>query len=421
MKKYTFVDLFAGIGGFHQALSNLGFKCVCASEIDKAAIETYKKNFPHTPIIGDIKKNYTKLPEFDVLCGGFPCQPFSKAGKQAGFNDETRGNLFYTILDVLDLHPECKFIILENVKNLADKTENWGVIQSELKKRNFYITNKPIILSPHQFGIPQIRERVYILGIRKDIRNKDKLPNGTINVNDLGQLFSGSNKVCGNEDAKKILEPCNEPKYLLSDKEEKILNMWLDFKINTNFDTVGAPIWVEYFGYKLNDKQYNNFVDHKGQTINTMEKWKRNFALKNRYFYLKYKTFIDSWIEKNDVMNLPLGYKKLEWNCAGIKDIKDTIIQFRQSGIRIKKMNYFPALVAINNTPIIYDRFYKRFRKITPREAANLQSFNKNYQLGDDSKIYKQLGNAVNVKIIEKLMNKLVQLARSDKDEKTEY
>ena len=203
MNKYRFIDLFAGIGGFHQALTNLGCECVCASEIDEDAIKRYKENFPDTPVVGDINKTYSKLPEFDILCGGFPCQPFSKAGKQEGFEDKTRGNLFYRIMDVLDLHPECKFVILENVKNLADKTENWDIIQNELKQRNFYITDMPIILSPHQFGIPQIRERVYILGIRKDIRDEAKLPNGSIHMEDLGRLFSAED-ICSGDDTKKI-------------------------------------------------------------------------------------------------------------------------------------------------------------------------------------------------------------------------
>lgn len=122
---------------------------------------------------------------FDVLCAGFPCQPFSKAGAQRGFTDEVRGNLFYKIMEILDGHPEVKFVILENVRNLADKTENWDVITTELMKRNFYITEDPIILSPSDFGIPQIRERVYILGIRKDIRNNQILTNGYIHRIDL--------------------------------------------------------------------------------------------------------------------------------------------------------------------------------------------------------------------------------------------
>lgn len=173
--RFKFVDLFAGVGGFHQAMRYLGGECVMAAEINQECVKTYKLNFKTSEkeIRGDVKKiDPTSIAPFDVLCAGFPCQPFSKAGAQQGFQDKTRGNLFYTIMDILDAHPEVKFIILENVRNLADKSENWDIITSELMKRNFYITKEPVILSPSDFGIPQIRERVYILGIRKDIRNE---------------------------------------------------------------------------------------------------------------------------------------------------------------------------------------------------------------------------------------------------------
>ena len=167
--RFRFIDLFAGIGGFHQAMRYLGGECLMAAEINEECVKTYTLNF--TTIEKEIRRDVRKIDpksiaSFDVLCAGFPCQPFSKAGQQQGFNDKTRGNLFYKIMDILDAHPEVKFVILENVRNLADKTENWGIITSELMSRNFYITEDPVILSPSDFGIPQIRERVYILGIR---------------------------------------------------------------------------------------------------------------------------------------------------------------------------------------------------------------------------------------------------------------
>ena len=167
MKPYNFkfIDLFAGIGGFHQAMRYLGGKCVMAAEINKGCLNTYRENFniENNDIRGDVNNIDPKtIKPFDVLCAGFPCQPFSKAGAQKGFEDETRGNLFYKIMNILDSHPEVKFVILENVRNLADKTENWDIITSELMIRNFYITEEPIILSPSDFGIPQIRESVYL-------------------------------------------------------------------------------------------------------------------------------------------------------------------------------------------------------------------------------------------------------------------
>ena len=109
-------------------------------------------------------------------------------------------------------------------------------------------------------------------------------------------------------------------------------------------------------------------------------------------------------------------YKKFEWNCGtDCKYLKDTIIQFRHSGIRAKRPTYFPTLVAINNTPIIWDKVKQKYRKITPREAANLQSFKKSFKFGkSDEQTYKQLGNAVNVKIIKILAKKLIGFAKNN-------
>ena len=121
--RFKFIDLFAGIGGFHQAMRYLGGECVMAAEINKECVETYKLNFKtdEKNIRGDVNKiEPDSIAPFDVLCAGFPCQPFSKAGYQKGFNDKTRGNLFYKIMEILDGHPEVKFVILENVRNLAD-------------------------------------------------------------------------------------------------------------------------------------------------------------------------------------------------------------------------------------------------------------------------------------------------------------
>jgi DNA (cytosine-5)-methyltransferase 1 len=426
--RFTFADLFAGIGGFHQALSNLGGECVVASEIDSHAISVYKENFPYTPIIGDITKELDNLPKFDVLCGGFPCQPFSKAGKQNGFKDPDRGNLFYTIIDILKKHREIKFIILENVKNLADKTENWDIIKTELKKLNYYVTDEPIILSPSQFGIPQIRERVYILGIRKDIRDERKLPNGYIHMEDLGHLQHLPKNNCIIGDANKVLVESSTANTSLSDNEIEILQAWLKFKQGTNYDPPHVPIWLDFFGYNLTDEEYKNYkfnhiekntdgTSHRVKAkIEQMPEWKQRFAYKNRMFYLKHKIFIDKWIKETSILDQPLIYKKFEWNCGvNTKDYANTIIQFRQSGIRVKKNDYFPALVAIDNTPIIQDPNTKILRKITPREAANLQSFNPDYKLPNNyNKIYKQLGNSVNVHIIEELFKKLVAFASRD-------
>lgn len=413
--KFKFIDLFAGIGGFHQAMKALGGECILASEINQACVRTYKKNFTKTKIVGDIRE-VAKQPEligkFDVLCGGFPCQTFSKAGDRKGFQDETRGKLFYSILNIIDAHQEIKFIILENVRNLADKEEYWNEIKKQLKKRNFFITEDPIILSPSNFGIPQIRERVYILGIRKDLRDNNKLTNDFIHISDMNlEKFINVNN-CSMGDARNILEDDVPVDYRISHECELMLKAWDEFRQKTKIKTIGFPIWIEYFGLNIKDNSYFK----KKFRLKEMPGWKQNYVMKNRQLYLDNKDFIDDWIKKYDMLNRIKLYQKFEWNCGeDCESIKDAIIQVRQSGIRAKRPNYYPSLVAMVNTPIIWDSRSNYFRKITPREAANLQSFDKNYKFtGTDKEIYRQLGNSVNVSILKKLTKRLFSFEKAE-------
>lgn len=410
--RFRFIDLFAGIGGFHQAMRYLGGECVMAAEINQECVKTYNLNFKteEKEVRGDVNKiDPASIAPFDVLCAGFPCQPFSKAGLQKGFQDLKRGNLFYKIMDILDGHPEVKFIILENVRNLADKTENWDIITSELTKRNFYITEQPVILSPSDFGIPQIRERVYILGIRKDIRNEAILTNGCIHKEDLNleKYF----KKCKMGDAWNILETEVDDSYIISDEKELMISAWDEFRINTGISVIGFPLWLDSFGLGEDDDE----TVFKSQGYDEMPEWKQRFLRLNREFYLSHRTYIDSWVKKYDMLSRIKLYKKFEWNCGtDVTDIHECLIQVRQSGIRAKRPTYYPSLVAIANTPIIWDKDKMHYRKITPREAANLQSFHAGYKFqGTDATIYRQLGNSVNVRILKILGESLFSLASS--------
>lgn len=345
--RFRFIDLFAGVGGFHQAMRYLGGECVMAAEINEECRKTYRLNY-HTEereIRGDVTKiDPSTIASFDVLCAGFPCQPFSKAGAQKGFEDKSRGNLFYTIMDILDAHPEVKFIILENVRNLADKTENWDIITSELMQRNFYITEEPIILSPSDFGIPQIRERVYILGIRKDIRNERILSNGFIHKTDL-QLEKHFKK-CKMGDAWTVLEDDIDDAYIISGEQEQMIFAWDEFRIGTGIKVIGFPVWIDSFGVGVDD---DNEV-FQAQGYDDMPSWKQKFLRHNRKLYLDNRAFIDDWIRKYDMLNRIKLYKKFEWNCGtDVTDIHDCLIQIRQSGIRAKRPTFYPSLVAIVN------------------------------------------------------------------------
>lgn len=149
---YKFIDLFAGLGGFHLALQALGHECVFASELKEDLQTLYKQNFPKTPIFGDITQIDPKtIPPHDIICAGFPCQPFSQAGKREGFNDtKQRGTLFDYICAIVAAHRP-KYLILENVQNLKnhDNGNTWKVIQEKLAALNYDV--KADILSPHQF------------------------------------------------------------------------------------------------------------------------------------------------------------------------------------------------------------------------------------------------------------------------------
>jgi DNA (cytosine-5)-methyltransferase 1 len=169
--KFKFIDLFAGIGGFRIAMQNLGGKCVFTSEWDKDAQKTYRTNFGEVPF-GDITKPYTKsyIPnEFDILCAGFPCQAFSIAGKRGGF-DDIRGTLFFDVAEIIKNHKP-KAIFLENVKGLKshDKGKTLETILNVLRNELGYFVPEPQIVNAKDFGVPQNRERIYIVGFRKDL------------------------------------------------------------------------------------------------------------------------------------------------------------------------------------------------------------------------------------------------------------
>jgi DNA (cytosine-5)-methyltransferase 1 len=173
--KFKFIDLFAGIGGFRIAMQNLGGKCVFTSEWDKEAQRTYRANFGEVPF-GDITKEETKkfIPDgFDVLCAGFPCQAFSIAGKRGGFED-TRGTLFFDVAEIIK-RKKPKAIFLENVKGLRnhDKGKTLETILHVLRNDLGYFVPEPQVMNAKDFGVPQNRERIFIVGFRKDLDIQD--------------------------------------------------------------------------------------------------------------------------------------------------------------------------------------------------------------------------------------------------------
>lgn len=211
--KFTFIDLFAGMGGFRLAMQAQGGKCVFSSEWNKYAQKTYMANFGEMPF-GDITKDVTKsyIPkEFDVLCAGFPCQPFSIAGvskkkslgRETGFKDKTQGTLFFDVADIISRHRP-KAFFLENVKNLMshDKGNTFKVIKGTLEELRYSIH---YLVMDGQTYVPQHRERIMIVGFNRDIFRGE-------------EQFTFPKQKQATRSIKDILDPNIDEKYTLSDK-----------------------------------------------------------------------------------------------------------------------------------------------------------------------------------------------------------
>jgi len=370
---FTFIDLFCGIGGFHQALSNLGGTCVFASDIDQKCRDIYEKNYNLKPE-GDIKKNSTRvlIPHHDVLCAGFPCQPFSKAGFQNGFDDD-RGNLFFEICKIVDKHKP-KYLILENVKNLAshDDGNTWNVIKISIDYLGYYTYEEPVILNAMHFGVPQHRERVIIMCKRKDLGELPKLPNISKRpkVNNLKDyIISG------------------EPN--LNDKMKEVEKVWNEF-LKLKFGNIPKfPIWTDWWDKNPIDdppfyKKYTNWID------------------KNQNFFKENRIVLEPWLLKSrNNIHWKGAVRKFEWQAGDLRknDSMNTVLwSARGSGIRTKRPDYIPTLVAMSQTPV----YGPESRTLSPRELLRLQSFPDSFKFQEDnSSIFKQIGNAVSVKMIQ--------------------
>ena len=371
--KFKYIDLFCGIGGFHQVLKRLGGECILACDKDKYCREVYKNNYGIN-VEEDVKKlNVDTINDFDILCGGFPCQSFSQAGNKKTFDDE-RGLLFDEIIRIAKTKKP-KIMFLENVKHIL-KVGDGKVIKyilEQLDKTGYNV--QYFKMSPHEYGIPQQRDRIYFICIRKDIYKQPiELKYSKIETIKFNDFLDNPKDI--------------DDKYLVKGDVLKTLEAWDEMiKVFEVGEKISPVILVNEFYKTYTDSEFKNLA-----------KWRQDYITKNRPLYKKYKTQFDAWyIKHKDIISKREIYSKLEWQ-AGIVKENDSIfnyfIQIRQSGIRVKKAVYFPTLVAMSQIPI----YGKQKRYITPIECLRLQSFPCDFKLLEDDKhSYKQLGNSVNV------------------------
>jgi len=422
-RNFKFVDLFAGLGGFHVALNKLNGTCVFAAEWQPHLQDLYEVNFGIRPH-GDVRQVIpSKVPDHDVLCAGFPCQPFSKAGEQLGFECTRQGDLFFNVAAIIK-EKKPRYFILENVPNLLqhDGGETFKRIQRILSELGYSLDARR--LSPHQFGIPQIRERLYIVGSRQGLADfvwpePSNLPTTITSV----------------------LEQHPADAKTLPAQVERCLTVWDDFlkRSPESLDLPSFPIWSMEFGadYPYEDVTPFHIVMNKGARGLTkfrgshgkplrhrdpadrwaalpsharteqfeFPKWKQDFIRQNRAFYAENRKWIEPWISK--VLSFPSSLQKFEWNVqGGERDIWRYVIQFRASGVRVKRPTTAPSLIAMTDTQVPIIGWEKRY--MTPHECAALQSLGELELPESRTRSFEALGNAVNAKVVGSIASQLI-------------
>lgn len=383
---FKYIELFAGIGGFRQALDRLGGECVFASEIDRFASKAYEALYGHKPA-GDITKIDAKdIPDHDLLVGGFPCQAFSVAGKRLGFED-TRGTLFFEIARIAK-EKRPKALLLENVKGLVnhDKGRTLDVMIQTLNEIGYVVDFE--VLNSKYFGVPQNRERIFIIAIREDlievepwhdIKGYKVVPRGKRRIGGYkwAKTFNFDWPKNGEVTTRlrDILEAEVDEKYYLS--EEKTA------KLVAQFEVGGLPNRA-VLGHVKCPKPNQNTAVYSNE--------KQAPTLRNQHGYGVPKIVehqVPKWIPKPDEINRTL-------RSGGKASLSD-------------KHNYDHIAEQVEIPPKY------RIRKLTPKECWRLQGFSDEAHDAvmnagiSDSQRYKQAGNAVTVNVIDAIGRRLLE------------
>ncbi|HET7385094.1 MAG TPA: DNA (cytosine-5-)-methyltransferase [Nocardioidaceae bacterium] len=406
---FDFVDYFAGLGGFHAALGGLGGRAVQACEIDPKVAAIYEHNWDLKPEkdVRELARHPDSVPAHSVLAAGFPCQPFSKSGRQLGIAED-RGTLFRDILTILEAKRP-PIVMLENVRNLAGPRQRtaWNLILHGLREAGYRVGGKPTVFSPHLLsrnsgGAPQVRDRVYILGVWV---GRDRAMTETELDPVVPHAVEDGWDVANWSIESDVLLPdpagADRQRYVLAADEVAWIDTWNELlAMLGGVKLPGFPMW-EFAWHYRRPNGYSEMPD-----------WKQRFIEQNRDFYLEHRDVIDAWrSRKRDVplSDFPPSRRKLEWQAGSAeRDLWKHLTQLRPSGIRVKRATYAPALVAMSQTPI----FGPRRRRLTPLETAKLQGFDPDtFSFADqpDSASYKQMGNAVNVGVVRYVFRAFVE------------
>ncbi|MDO7868174.1 DNA cytosine methyltransferase [Nocardioides jiangxiensis] len=456
---FRFIDLFAGIGGFHAVMKAFGGECVYAVEIDKKAANVYEANWGH-PAHGDItldaddELGIMNVPAHDVLCAGFPCQPFSKSGAQRGM-DEARGTLFFNIASIIKAHHPA-VVLLENVRNLIGPrhAHEWDVIIQTLREEGYNVSARPAVFSPHLLpehlgGTPQVRERVFITATYAP-QTVPYLPNGKVDFEVEGPrpvanmtdrfpaketsnapLFDPGSKDNGWNllDGSILTDSHRVPGCDLTPVETLWIDAWDDFTLlmreRTGEPLKGFPYWADCWldfpeaaaamrrapvPTRDDEGRYQptSAADFKMPKKVTrpaipshLPAWKQSHLRRNYDMFEAHWRDVLPWAWRWGIYTdlFPASRRKAEWQAQDAKRLWDTVMHFRPSGIRAKRPTYLPALVAITQTSIVGPLE----RRLSPRETARLQGLPDTFVFPNqpDAATYKQMGNGVAVGAVQ--------------------
>lgn len=428
---FKYIELFAGIGGFRQALDKLGGQCVFASEIDKFAVKSYEALYGDTPA-GDITQiDASEIPDHDVLVGGFPCQAFSVAGQRKGFED-TRGTLFFEIARIA-AEKQPRLMLLENVKGLLshDKGRTFEVMCAVLNDLGYVIDFN--VLNSKYFGVPQNRERIFIVASRDaehaewDVKGTDVVAKAKRRIAALGVRTFNFDWPTNNEVTTRlrdILETDVDEKYYLSDDKTA--------KLVAQLEDVTIPKTVDGFSMPHDNVSYTITTRVSSETTTK--------HVKCRQGQLVIEPILVGSLEHygNDQMNRVYSIDGVaptitvvsgggrEQKIAEPRPITEEIrpvltpdrLEKRQNGRRFKDDGEESFTLTVQDIHgVAIGRFPRyRIRKLTPRECWRLQgfsdaAFDRVKSAGvSDSQLYKQAGNAVTVNVVEAIGEKLIRL-----------